>query len=133
MSSSHFGVHSSYLRVLGATDAHVLLGLTRLQFYLWYLETHFICEHKRDQNSPASEAQIQWFTHTSSTLPLGGLGSQPAPSTAVPRHAAAFAPDICHSELVLSHLCELGQPLQSLSQECCLRKGIHVNRIFMQE
>lgn len=40
MSSSHFGVHSSYLRVLSATDAHVLVGLTLLQFYLGYLEIH---------------------------------------------------------------------------------------------
>lgn len=57
MSSSHFGVHSSYLRVLSATDAHVLVGLTLLPFYLGYLETHFVCEHKMDQSSPATEAQ----------------------------------------------------------------------------
>lgn len=80
MSSSHFGVHSSYLRVLDATDAHVLLDLTLLQFYLGYLETHFICEHKKDQSSPAIlKHKVLWFTHISSTLLLGGLGSQQAP------------------------------------------------------
>lgn len=130
MSSSHFGVHSSYPRGLSATDAHVLLSLTLLQLYLWYLQTHSICVHKAGQSRPVTE-NIQCFTHTSRRSLLRGLGSQPALSMSVTHHTAAYTADTCHSEVVLSHFCELGQSLQSLSQECCLSEGICVNRKFM--
>lgn len=51
----------------------------------------------------------------------------------VTRHVAAYTADTCHSEVVLSSLCEFGQSLQSLSQEYCFRKGIHVYRKLMQK
>lgn len=75
MSSSHFGARSSYVRVLSATDAHVLLGLTLLQFYLWYLETHFVCEHKRTRAGTQLKHRILWFTRPSSTRLLEALAA----------------------------------------------------------
>lgn len=88
---------------------------------------------KRVRAAPQLKHRIERFAHTSSTSLLRGLGSQPAPSMSVTRHAAAYAADTCHSEVVLSHLCELGQSLQSHSQKHCLRIVIHVNRKFTQE
>lgn len=135
MSSSHYGVHSSYLRVLSARDAHVLLGLTLLQFYLGYLETHFICKHKMDQSSPATEAQNP-VVHTY-LRHKAQRAWQPASSF----HGSPTSRSCLHSWHLPFRTClilaELGQSLQSLSQDCCLRKGIHVKshqkRHFMQE
>lgn len=99
MSSSHFGVHSSYLRLLGARDAHVLVGLTLLQFYLGHLETHFICEHRTDQSSPATAAQNSVLHTYLKHIAAHRAWQAAAPSTAALHHTAAFTPDICHPEL----------------------------------
>lgn len=88
---------------------------------------------KRVRAAPQLKHRFQSFTHTSSTSLLRGLGSQPAPSMSVTRHTAAYAADTCHSQVVLSRLCELGQSLSNLSQKYCSKKSVRVNRKFVQE
>lgn len=103
-------------------------SLTLLQIYLWYLQIHSICVHEAGQSRPAAEAHsvfhISLAHHCSEVLAASLL--LPCQS-----QTAAYAADTCHSEIVLSHLYELGRSPQSLSQEYCSRKGICADRKFM--
>lgn len=42
--------------------APVLLSLTLLQIYLWYLQRHSICVHEAGQSRPAAEAHSLFHT-----------------------------------------------------------------------
>lgn len=113
----------------GAQWMHMCLSVSHRSSFISGTCRHIPCvSTKQVGAAPQPKHRIQRFTHPSNTSLLRGLASQPAPSMSAARHAAAD--DTCHSKVVSSHLCELGQ---SLSQEYCLRKGICVCRKFVQE
>lgn len=81
-----------------------------------------------------SEQTCSWSTFSVSHISLAHRCSEVlAASLLLPcqSQTAAYAADTCHSEIVLSHLYELGWFLQSLSQEYCSRKGICTDRKFI--